>query len=154
MIRYYDASALVKRYVLEPGAADVGALMAADGSPITGAASGAEVPAALAKATRLGSVSLEDARAALQAFLHEWERYERIPLDGRLGREAGELAWRHGLRGFDAVHLAAAIRAGQLHGESVTLVTYDHRLAEAAKAAGLEVYPGSPWAGRGGEGAR
>ena len=53
-----------------------------------------------------------------------------------LARTAGDLARSHGLRGYDAVHLAAAISAADA---DVAVATGDHDLADAARANGLAV---------------
>jgi hypothetical protein len=53
-------------------------------------------------------------------------------------RHAGDLAERHDLRGYDAVHLASALAvvpAGE------PLVTWDTALADAARLEGLAVVP-------------
>lgn len=49
-------------------------------------------------------------------------------------RDAGHLAEHFGLRGYDAVHLAAALAVND---DDVVLVTGDRELATAARAAGL-----------------
>lgn len=60
-------------------------------------------------------------------------------LDRAVYRSAGLLPMRH-LRTLDAIHLEAAIRLG-----ADAILTYDHRLSEAAHAVGLEVIsPGRP----------
>ena len=41
-----------------------------------------------------------------------WARVSEIPIDGDLTRSAGDLAERHALRGYDAIHLAALLQAG------------------------------------------
>ncbi|MGQ9554424.1 MAG: type II toxin-antitoxin system VapC family toxin [Anaerolineae bacterium] len=144
MMRYYDASALVKRYVEEPGSQEVRHLMQLDRHPITGAASGAEVPAALARAMRAGRLQVSEAQSALAHFQRDWERsYLVIPLNSVAARRAGELAWRHALRGYDSVHLAAALIASEIFGSAVEVVSYDRELAQAAQAEGLAVRPGA-----------
>lgn len=56
---------------------------------------------------------------------------------------ADHLAWEHGLRGYDAVHLAAALPWHEALGESVTVATYDKQLWQAAQSTGLVVWPES-----------
>lgn len=58
-----------------------------------------------------------------------------IRLDPAIGRSASALA-PVGLRTLDAIHLATAISMGS---DLDAFVTYDDRLAEAARAAGLPV---------------
>ena len=54
---------------------------------------------------------------------------------------AANLAWDHGLRGYDTVHLAAASAWQGALGERVTLATFDKQLWSAAESIGLEAYP-------------
>jgi len=54
---------------------------------------------------------------------------------------AGAVAWAHGLRGYDAVHLAAAATWQDAIGEAVTLATFDRRLWAAAEKEGLLAFP-------------
>ena len=54
---------------------------------------------------------------------------------------AGNLAWEHNLRGYDAVHLAAALSWGEALNAPVTLATFDRQLWQAAKMQGLRAYP-------------
>jgi predicted nucleic acid-binding protein len=53
-----------------------------------------------------------------------------------LCRRAGVIGVAHWLRTLDALHLAAAERAG---GAELTVVTFDDRLAAAARAMGFPV---------------
>lgn len=56
------------------------------------------------------------------------EQLDVIGLDTALARAAGELAERHALRGYDAVHLASAIA---IEGPNVVMATWDRDLAAA-----------------------
>jgi predicted nucleic acid-binding protein len=56
-----------------------------------------------------------------------------VAIDEPLARHAGELATHHGLRGYDAVHLACALH---LEGEDILLATWDITLNTAARATG------------------
>jgi len=141
VIVYFDASALVKHYVDESGTSEVEALIGRSELIATGVVTGAEVPAALAKAVRLQRLASEEAETAVEEFWGDWPRLYVIELHSSLVRRAGELAWRLGLRGYDAVHLASALAAGEAMGEMVPLVCFDHRLREAAEKLGVEVLP-------------
>ena len=63
----------------------------------------------------------------------------RIELTTTVGRNAGELAERHGLRGFDAIHLASALWLKSVHSGELLFAAFDRRIALAAAAAGLTV---------------
>ena len=62
-------------------------------------------------------------------------------MNENLVSRAESLAWEYKLRGYDAVHLAAAqLWQGQME-HPVTLATFDQQLWEAAELAGLGVWP-------------
>ena len=141
MILYFDSSALVKRYVEEQGSSDVLDWM--DDSELNGTVlvTRAEVAAAITRAVRRQVVSQEDARQFLELFHKEWRNYTRLPITEALVARADALACEHNLRGYDAVHLAAALTWQELLELPVTLVTYDRELAEAARTLGMAVLP-------------
>jgi hypothetical protein len=56
-----------------------------------------------------------------------------LAIDDVLARHAGDLAEKHALRGYEAVHLACAL---QLRGDDVLLATWDNALKAAARATG------------------
>jgi len=141
MIVYIDASALVKRYVAEAGSAEVARLIEESAGVGTVLISRAEVAAALAKAVRMKLLSRAEAAAALQVFRADWENLIRLQLTEVLVSRADVLAWEHGLRGYDAVHLASAVFWQDMLGEPVTVASYDRQLWDAAKAAGLIAWP-------------
>jgi len=141
VILYLDASAAVKRYVTEPGTAEVRQVIEASSIVGTGLISRAEIAAALAKAARMGVLLPEEAEAASEAFRVEWPDFIRIQITEALVARADSLAWQHGLRGYDAVHLAAALTWQEGMGEPVTLATFDKRLWESARQSGLLVFP-------------
>lgn len=141
MILYLDSSALVKRYVAEPGAAEVSAAISQ--AQITGTAllSRAEVEAALAKAVRVNALTQKEALNSLQVFRNEWPDLVRVQVTELVIARAGAFAWDYGLRGYDAVHLAAASGWQDALGERVTLATFDTHLWTVAESVGLEAYP-------------
>jgi len=143
LIVYLDASALVKRYVAEAGSAEVEALIGEAQATGTAVLSRAEVAAALAKAARVGLVTHESALKALQSFNADWEHLIRLQFGEPLAARAATLAWEHGLRGYDAVHLATALVWRETLGETVTVATYDRELWRGAQASGLSSWPAS-----------
>jgi predicted nucleic acid-binding protein len=143
VIAYLDASALVKRYVAEAGSMHVNALIAAASVVGTTAISHAEVSSALSKAVRMRLLSREEAASALQVFNTEWESLVRLQLTEVLISRAATLAWEHGLRAYDAIHLAGALFWQDMLGDPVTLASYDRQLWEAAKVTGLIAWPES-----------
>lgn len=141
MTPYLDASALVKRYVSEPGSADVVALTAAVPAVATALITRAEVAAALARAVRLGVLDDKGGRRARRRFAGEWQALVRVPITEALIARADALAWDHDLRGYDSVQLAAALTWQDSIGQDIVLATFDHRLWQAASRAGLRAWP-------------
>lgn len=141
MILYLDASALVKRYVAEMGSLEMSKAIAEAEIIGTVLISRAEVGAALAKAARAGRLTHEGALTSLQAFRQEWRDLVRVQVTEMLVDRADILAWEYGVRGYDAVQLAAATLWQDAIGEVVTMATFDQQLWSAAGRMGLEPYP-------------
>lgn len=141
MIVYADASALVKRYVTEPGSKEVIALTTTAVAVATALVSRAEVAAALARAVRMGVLDDQGGRRAQRRFSRDWPDLARVAVTEALVARAEALAWEHGLRGYDAVQLAAAITWRESVGEDVVLATFDRQLWDVAPEVGLEAWP-------------
>jgi len=141
VIVYLDASALVKRYVAEAGSPEVEGLIGEGQAIGTAVISRAEVAAALARAVRIGLVAREAGAKALQAFNADWEHLVRLQLGEPLVARAAALAWEHGLRGYDSVHLASALAWSESLGETLAVATYDRELWRGARASGLSIWP-------------
>jgi predicted nucleic acid-binding protein len=141
MILYLDASALVKRYIAEPGANEVAEAIAAAEFAGTSLISRAETAAALAKAVRVETLTQQEASSALQVFRSEWLSLVRVQATEMLVARADELAWALGLRGYDAVHLASALLWQDGMHERVTVATFDRQLWEAAEQRGMIPFP-------------
>jgi predicted nucleic acid-binding protein len=126
-----DRSALIERDVEEAESETAEALLGADPDWVTARHSYVEIILALHR--RLA----DDARrAAMAAFEADWDRMYLVALDETVCRRAAELGSMTGTRTLDALHLAAAERAG---GRSLPVLTFDVRLAEAALRLGFTV---------------
>jgi len=141
VILYLDASALVKRYVKERGSQAVIALTAAAGAVATSLVRRAEVAAALTRAVRLGVLNEDGGRRVERRFSREWPDLVRIPVNEALVSRAETLAWDHGLRGYDAIQLAAALTWQDSVGQDVVFATFDRELWDAAPRAGVQAWP-------------
>jgi predicted nucleic acid-binding protein len=141
MIAYLDASALVKRYVVERGSRDTIALTAESEMIATSIVTRAEIAAAFAKAARTGVVTPERARSAQRSFARDWPDLVRVPVTEALVERAEALAWDHGLRGYDAVQLASALTWQESVGTEIVLASFDQQLWEATPKAGLKAWP-------------
>jgi predicted nucleic acid-binding protein len=96
----------------------------------------AETRAALAQARRTGRATAAQVRAAIDELDDRYAQLELVEIDDVLVRQAGELTDSHGLRGYDAVHLAAARRVLDA---DLVLVAGDRALLAAAESLGLAV---------------
>jgi predicted nucleic acid-binding protein len=100
-----------------------------------------EARAAVAAAQRGGRIDARKLRAAVRTIDELRDELEVIGLDESLARVAGELAERHALRGYDAVHLASATA---IDGPDLVVATWDRDLASAAIAENHTVVPAAP----------
>jgi len=141
VIAYLDASALVKRYIVERGSRETIALTADSEVTATSIISRAEVAAAFAKAVRAGLLKDDVARNAQRRFAGDWPDLARVSVTEAVAERAERSAWEYGLRGYDAVQLASALTWQESVGEEIVLATFDQQLWEAAQRAGLKTWP-------------
>lgn len=137
MILYIDTSALVKLYVSETDSRDVKDRMRQARMIATSRVAYPEARAALARRQREAAITRAGLRQAIAALDGDLAAYVIVELSDGLAREAGALAERHALRGFDAIHLASALELSRLTGALVAFLAFDERLTAAAKAEGL-----------------
>lgn len=133
MIAYFDSSAVVKLLIEEPGSDIVERLWHATDARVCATVGYAEAAAALGRAGRSGRLSPAAVRSSVAGLATVWRSFHRTIVDDELASDAADLALTHGLRGFDAVHLAAAVAAADL------LVAADQSLLVAAQSVGLSV---------------
>jgi hypothetical protein len=65
----------------------------------------------------------------------------RIRVTESLVARADGLAWTFHLKGYNAVHLAAALEWHDRIGEPITVATFDQELWRAAAETGLQQFP-------------
>ena len=137
-VAYFDSSALVKLVVDESGSHDAALLWDGADSVLTSRVAHPEVRAALAAARRntcLDATAYQQARSDWHQFHQALRLVEVTP---RVEHEAGDLAERHALSGFDAVHLASALTIATI---PAIVATWDVRLHRASHASGLATFP-------------
>ena len=145
-VYYLDTSALVKRYAVETGTTWVLSVVAqtAGNEIVTLRITGPEVIAALFRKVRTGEVPRTVIARLAHEFRDDWrDQYQILEVTTATTDRAMDLAERHGLRGYDAVHLASAIEVQRLREASaltsVTVVSADEQQLRAATAEGLLV---------------
>jgi predicted nucleic acid-binding protein len=133
---YFETSAIVKLVMIEEGSDRADALWDSSDLLVTSRLSYAEARAALAAARRSGRLTargLEDAKGALDG---RFEECDQVEVSADLVRSAGDIAEEHGLRGYDAIHLASALA---LETTELILVTWDPDLARAGRRVGFDL---------------
>lgn len=142
MILYLDTSSLVKLYVEEAHSEAVRQWVAETEVVATCRVAYPEALSAFSRRMRKGDLAEKDYHALVRNFMDEWQLYAALDFDEL---EAGRLVTTHGLRGFDAVHLAAA-KILQNSGNHISLAfsSFDSLLNKAAAAEGLVVRTVAP----------
>jgi len=138
LIAYFDTSALVPLLIEEPGSVVARRVWDEALGIVSITLLYAEARAALAQAHRMGRITRLELRAAVEGLDDLYSQISTVSIDELLVRQAGELAEAHGLRGYDAVHLAAAQRAAD---SDFVVVAGDQALLRAAEAVGLSIAP-------------
>ena len=139
MILYLDTSSLIKLYVPETESAAVKRLVDAAEVVATSRIAYAEARAAFARKRRERGVTPTDYRTLVQDFDHDWESYFVVDVSDALVKLGGQLAERHALRGFDAIHLASAVIIRKQGDRPVSFSCFDTPLTRAAKREGLTI---------------
>lgn len=136
MIAYFDTSALIPLLIEEPGSVRAGRIWDVAPHVTSVRLIYTEARAALAQAARLGRLASADLAPAVDALDGLYDQLDLLEVDDPLVRRAGELAQHHALRGYDAVHLAAAERVRH---DTTILVAGDRDLCVAAEMLGLAI---------------
>lgn len=136
MIAYFDTSALVPLIIDKPATDLCNRIWNESTRVLSVRLLYPEARAALARAERMGRLTRRQLTAAVVELDLIINEVDHIEISADLAHAAGELAQAHGLRGYDAVHLAAAIAT--VDGDLV-MVTGDVGLAAAAAAIGITV---------------
>jgi uncharacterized protein len=136
VIAYFDTSALIPLLIEEPGSSRAGRVWDVVDHVTSVRLIYTEARAALAQAARLGRLATADFPATLDGLERLYGQLDLLEVDDLLVRRAGELAERHAVRGYDALHLAAAER---VRGETSVVVAGDGDLCVAAGTLGMAV---------------
>lgn len=134
MITYVDTSTLLKLIIDEDGSDRAEIMWQSADAVASAELIVVEARAALAAAERAGRLTARQhtaAKSELDALIGDLHRVE---ITDELIGDAAELAELEGLRGYDAVHLAAALTIA-----ASVLTSADTVLCEAATRRGLHV---------------
>jgi predicted nucleic acid-binding protein len=139
VIVYLDTSAFVKLIIDEPASQDVHAWFTGAQQAVSSVITYPEASAALFRRDRESSPAPARLRSWVAQLDARWLRTFAVPV---AERPAGQLALRHGLRGMDAVQLAAAVSLRwEVHRTSphsdIAFAAFDRELLEAAEREGF-----------------
>lgn len=138
-MKYWDSSAIVPLLVEEVLTDPILSLYKRDRTTVTWWGTKVECASALARVERSGGLEPSAASEAfdrLEVLADTWHEIE----PGAAVRETAQRFLRvHDLRAADALQLAAAFWASEVHPPTLEVVTLDDRLAIAAEREGFEV---------------
>ncbi len=137
MIVYLDTSSLMKLYVQEAHTALVKKWVKEAEIAATCRIAYPETMSAISRRFRQGGLTEKQYDSLIAKFSSEWGRFAAVDFDEV---EAGRLVNLYGLRGFDAVHLSAAmlLKADQ-DNVSLSFSSFDEKLNDAASTEGFTV---------------
>ena len=145
-VYFLDSSALVKRYISETGSEWVLGLFdpALNHEVFVAAVTGVEIVAAITRRARGGNISATDATAVRSQFRGDLQTdYQIIEITESIVSSGMTLAETYGLRGYDAIQLAASRAVNELCIANslppVIFVSADDELNVAASNEGLVV---------------
>jgi uncharacterized protein len=138
LILYLETSSLVKLYVREKDSDAVRDRVRTAEVVATSVLAYAEARAAFARKLREKGLSEESHNSVKEALDRDWPSYFVLNAAAGTARAAGGLAEKHGLRGFDALHLASAMELRAAGASSLRFSTADARLRDAAGLEGFE----------------
>ena len=132
---------MLKLYLPESGSDEFNEMVVGRDDVLVSDLAVTEILSAIARRLHQGSLTRESARRLQHAILGRLDEgvYHRVELTREVHRRAEHFLLTRreaSLRAGDALHLALATSA-----RAASLATFDARLAAAARAVGLAVYP-------------
>lgn len=136
MIAYFDTSSIVSLLIEESGSDTAGRLWDEADRLVSIRLIYVEGHAALAQAALARRLEQRHLRRAVTDLLNLYRQFDLFEVTDVVVRRAGILAETHALRGYDALHLAAAevVRDNEL-----VFVSGDARLCQAAHGLGIQI---------------
>lgn len=138
MTHYFDASALVKRYVRERGTSTVRRLLAS-APAASSRLSEVEVSSGIIRRAREGAFTVQQRDRVLAALSRDVPALAIVEMTPEITMDARALLLRHPLRASDAIQLASCLYLQRQLARAVPFVAFDIRLVQAAQAEGLTV---------------
>jgi predicted nucleic acid-binding protein len=140
-VRFWDSSAIVPLIIDEPGRDQLFAMLEADPVMVVWWGTPVELVSALSRRERDGSLPTTVANAAVERVRKLERTWQQVAPTDVLRQRAQRLLRVHALRAADSLQLAAALSISGTDPASVSFVTLDQRLLDAAQREGLGVAP-------------
>jgi hypothetical protein len=137
VIGYLDTSALVPLLVTESSSESCRRFWDDADVVVSSMLTYVEAAAALAQALRLERLTEKQHGDALRVLDELWPQIDVVEIDEPLVSRVAGLAHELGLRGYDAVHCAAA---EQLNEDQLVAAAGDRRLLEAWSVLGIDTF--------------
>lgn len=137
MIGYLDTSAFVPLLIAKPSSSSCRRLWDDADTVVASRLMYVEAAAALAHARRLDRLTERAHRGTVELLDELWAQLEVVELDQAVMVRAATLAERLGLRGYDAVHCAAA---ESVDDDELVAAAGDRELLSAWSQLGLATY--------------
>lgn len=139
MTRYFDASALAKRYVDERESQHVVRLLS-ESHCATSRFTEVEVASALARRAREGALTLRERERALATLRQDMATVYVVEMSPEVTTQAIDLLSRYQLRAPDAVQLASAMYLQQHLPDELEVVAFDQQLVAVAHREDIRVW--------------
>lgn len=136
MTLYLDTSSMVKLYAGESDSDNVRAHVDRATIVATSTIAYPEARAALARRRRERALTPAAFAAAKRTLEADWPKYLTVQVTEALCQDAGQLAERFALRGYDSVHVASYLEVVRAAGVAeAEFSSFDDRLTNAARRA-------------------
>ena len=136
---YFDTSALVKRYISEPGSLQVRQLLRRHNF-LSSALTTVELLSGLSRRKRDGDLSEPNFCALLRRIRGDRIRWELVEVGSLVLAKAEEIVQGNvSIKTLDAIHVASVITFQTGSGREIPFITGDARQREAATRLGLDV---------------
>jgi hypothetical protein len=138
-MRFWDSSAIVPLLLDQAASDGARAALREDRDMVVWWGTPVEVLSALARAEREGGVAAADFDLARRALDELQERWNEVVPSDEVRERAGVGLLHHPLRAGDALQLGAALAWARGRPRSHGFLSFDERLADAARREGFEV---------------
>jgi predicted nucleic acid-binding protein len=132
MIVYLDTSSLVKLYTEGIGSEKIRDIVQRAAVISTSIIAYAEARSAFSRKQKEDGFSVNVLKKIVESLNKDWESYFVVEITDGLIRFTGDMAERHLLRGFDAIHLSSAINLKNKTRLKIYFSSTDLKLNQAA----------------------